>query len=983
MSNNKEICDEFLQLARRRSSTHGKWNPIAYWGDKIGINYLTLKRALEKQSMINHRLDDDMHIEFNCRSVQVDGKSQKRWFLCISTDSNPELSCDKDSTQEEFQAAWDEYSHLKGLCEIAAQQQQQSTSTTATEQPTPRPEQPGVASTPRATAVSPTADSPQLTTDDSDLQELFRSIVNPQCLSKADLFRVNAIGIRTKLVAFSKKTEAKNHDEQCQRFYSDKVPAAYSVKDITTLEKDPCLSEKYGIPMSVPAMSEVAQALLNLSMDVPEILQLSKYSGSKGAGKRLVAMLPSSDIKRLYQNAKQWMPDILSAAAIDNNAAEDEYLLTYDIVKTLIKVLLTIDPIAFEDVAAAMSNEASIRSKYKLDAELQQAMMFASGVNQQQMRTIKTHLCYANLDMLQPETEIRKLQVNDFVKPTSIPFKDGGTRTKVAWTVPVNTVLQYKVNKALASNTFAFDNLSHAHVTLVGDHGQGAFRMMATLLLIRRPNRRRSRSPVNAYIGTVKALEVDALIGYVQCKKDTYKVLQDTIATPIEEAICRIRNAGNRVTIYRTQDGAVEFCFGNTHTYNTVLAHTAVEVFMTGDLAFYAIALGKENMAPFWCWRCQSTKKEWTEFDGDGAPLGVLWSLESMQAHLAKIDSGEISKNKPNLVKGITNKAFWSILVMKMLVPPLHNNELFINTPLKALMAWIHHRIENLAMEIIQARQKVIDLMIKCDEAKQELDEANAALPFLTQEEKTLRPKTRRKKGEPPQPVYRDDDHFVEYNATTLVLEEARIRTQEAESDVAKVKKKLDAAKRKVKAVCKKKEHGALSQPVRQRLEELLQRTHNIVRSAYHGGDFEGNHCRKFMRNADAVMDSIEGLLLDVPEVDRSADNEEIRRHCCAFKRLFQHFDALIHCCQQAFGTLTNDDMANVRKLVCLLDRLWRQMFETVPPKAHAWWHLIDDLERLRGLKHHQESKIEVSHQVGKPVDLLFRAVNDIEKKID
>ena len=52
-------------------------------------------------------------------------------------------------------------------------------------------------------------------------------------------------------------------------------------------------------------------------------------------------------------------------------------------------------------------------------------------------------------------------------------------------------------------------------------------------------------------------------------------------------------------------------------------------------------------------------------------------------------------------------------------------------------------------------------------------------------------------------------------------------------------------------------------------------------------------------------------------------------------------------------------------------------------PKAHAWWHLLDDLERLRGLKYHQESKIEVSHQVGRRIDLLFHAVNDVEKKIE
>jgi len=75
--------------------------------------------------------------------------------------------------------------------------------------------------------------------------------------------------------------------------------------------------------------------------------------------------------------------------------------------------------------------------------------------------------------------------------------------------------------------------------------------------------------------------------------------------------------------------------------------------------------------------------------------------------------------------------------------------------------------------------------------------------------------------------------------------------------------------------------------------------------------------------------------------------------------------------------------MADVRKLINMLDRLHRKVMETVPPRAHAWWHLLDDLDRLRGLKHHAESKIEKAHQDGHRVDLLFRGVNDIQKKIE
>ena len=519
--------------------------------------------------------------------------------------------------------------------------------------------------------------------------------------------------LRSKLASFVKKQEVNKHVERYKLFYSD-VDTCQS-EDITKTDPDPCLHGKHVMPMTVPAMSEVAQALLNLSAKVSEVLHLPKHSSSKGFGKRFVAMLPSSEKKHLYQNAKGWMRAIAKASAIDDNDSNtttDESMKTHDVVEVLIKVLLTIDPIAFEDVAAAMSDTKSHRSKYKLDPELQQAMMFASGIKQSQMRVLKKHLCYANLDMLQPETKMKKLQVNQCAKPTSIPFKDGGNRTKVAWAVPVDTVLMFEVNQSLAANAINFDNLSHAHVILVGDHGQGAFRMMATLLLIQRPNRRCPGAFVNEFMGTVKSVEVDALVGCAQCQKDTCTVLEETIAVPIDEALQRIKDSTKVTTCADAPGGKPKMCWGNTHTHNTVLATSPVVLFMTGDLAFYSMVLGKEHMAPYWCWRCKSTKQQWTDVDPDvdGCPVGDNWSLAACKDHLEQLENGDLNPKKPEQRLGVTKQALFCIEILNILVPPLHNNELFVNTPLKALMSWINHCIEDLPLEIIDARLERIDL---------------------------------------------------------------------------------------------------------------------------------------------------------------------------------------------------------------------------------------------------------------------------------
>ena len=363
------------------------------------------------------------------------------------------------------------------------------------------------------------------------------------------------------------------------------------------------------------------------------------------------------------------------------------------------------------------------------------------------------------------------------------------------------------------------------------------------------------------------------------------------------------------------------------------------------------------------------------------SPVGELWTMESLEAHFNLLEDGALDKSKSDHVRGVTMPAlFTSIEIENILVPPLHGNELFVNTPIKALMRWVHERIEVLPQELVDARLEHVDLMLQHEETTKELVEAKAGLKLMKAEGKALKPKKHRTAKEF---IWRYAEHEADVKENDDLTEFCSVKVKRLERLSVSEGVAIKAAAKKVSKIEKKKKHGALSQPIRQRIEEMLQSVYQIIRSAYHGGDFEGNHCRKFMRNARGVMDSIQQLLLDTPADDRAADDDEIRHHCAAFKRLFQCFDLLIHHCQQSFGSLTNADMDEVRKLVAMLDRLWRRMFETVPPKAHAWWHLLVDLERLRGLKHHQESKIEVSHQVGRKIDLLFRSINDIEKKID
>ena len=89
------------------------------------------------------------------------------------------------------------------------------------------------------------------------------------------------------------------------------------------------------------------------------------------------------------------------------------------------------------------------------------------------------------------------------------------------------------------------------------------------------------------------------------------------------------------------------------------------------------------------------------------------------------------------------------------------------------------------------------------------------------------------------------------------------------------------------------------------------------------------------------------------------------------------------HYCYQPFGSMRDYEVSNACTCFDMMDSLWRKLSNNVPPKVHSWQHLKEDLRRLKGMKQHQESPIEVAHQIGGQSSLRFRALaGSTERKI-
>jgi len=90
---------------------------------------------------------------------------------------------------------------------------------------------------------------------------------------------------------------------------------------------------------------------------------------------------------------------------------------------------------------------------------------------------------------------------------------------------------------------------------------------------------------------------------------------------------------------------------------------------------------------------------------------------------------------------------------------------------------------------------------------------------------------------------------------------------------------------------------------------------------------------------AEAVFAELETLLklVLVSKHAKGCSNQEIEKHCGAFKCLLQQWGVLLSLCQQPCGSLTVSELNIATKVVDCMDNLCHCLMPTVSVKAHIW----------------------------------------------
>ena len=750
-----------------------------------------------------------------------------------------------------------------------------------------------------------------------DLFELLFTILSPEHLDSPSLLNPDADlnSFRTRIQESGVRLQVESNDNRCNILAgdNDKLDQAIATKYTPFLDR-----------FCMPPRKSAIQSFLHFALQIDQehpgigILQLEKFGGTKGYGRKLVAVLPGDTPVNFYKNGKQWLPNLYKAIA-GNNLSE------YDVCFLLTKLHRYHNEAAFEDVCRTKSNMAK---KFKLDPYRQIAMFHHTNLTYEQGRGMRPFLNADNCNPLQSERIIRKLEAIVDIKPIFTTFQENKTN-RHAWFLPVDDAVCSEVS----SWSQPTDEL---HIILSADHGHGSFRANVAVLFIREGQVERTKN---------------ILVGNIECRKDSRAVLRSSgLANAINTGLKKVQDR----------------------------IDTPLKLKATGDLAWFSLALGKENMSGSHCWRCQL---RWSEFQKNPSKVGNKWTICLVKETHAKLESGELKRTVPSEAKGIKNLPLFDCIEPdNWMTPILHAVDLETNAIFDYLQKYVWYRIEDIPLELILAREAKADADNAVEDCWLKVLEAEEYANHMEIELHSISPEAEME--------FDDDEHEFEYRQQAAVLDVAVASVDEAKELHKAANAELKKANRELKKLEENtKNYGKVSQDLWMTIQRKLHKDYNVHISSYHGGDMEGNECRRLLRNAEIIMEDIKSILvahlgqLPDDEKERRADQAEVELFCAGFTRLFQYMDLISHYCYQPYGSMSDADVENSEKAITLASELWLLLMPTIPMKIHAWQHLKEDLRQYRGMKSHNEQQIERTHQDGKKHDRRLRCFRDFEKK--
>ncbi|KAL7553941.1 hypothetical protein ACHAWF_017571 [Thalassiosira exigua] len=338
-------------------------------------------------------------------------------------------------------------------------------------------------------------------------------------------------------------------------------------------------------------------------------------------------------------------------------------------------------------VAAAEHNNVPICKPMK---ETQYAAMLkamqASGIQAEEMtKHLRFHL---GKGFLPPKACVAMLcEGHAKVKVGSVPhkYKDMQEEETIEYSIKaMDKELESQLGRLLQSKKIEPAEVMKVTTITGGDHGDVAFQFGATVQVETKEEN----------------LEFEMSLAEVLCRTDSAEIIEKTILGDLTKAMKTV--ATKRLHIYKDAEGKVGCCFGAMPDGASFESYSGIEVKMhvTGDLAFYAMALGRESMSGAWCFLCKLCRSQYA--DKNHAD-GEMWTVNMLKEIAEKVKQ---AGGKP--IDGVKCSPWWDFLeVRDFIIPLLHLLIGIGNDLLDSFCDWVNEELESLDNREYQTKKAV------------------------------------------------------------------------------------------------------------------------------------------------------------------------------------------------------------------------------------------------------------------------------------
>ena len=539
-------------------------------------------------------------------------------------------------------------------------------------------------------------------------------------------------------------------------------------------------------------------------------------------------------------------------------------------------------------------------------------------------------------DIVQPQTGTYEHEYTD--------DNDNLKKETVEWEYQsICEVYKHIIVAIMAENSVNPEDVEKLFLILGGDHGIGAFRMPFRTVLLLKDGRH---------------LKKDIGIATIICKKDTGEVILNTIMDVLTADLKLINNSS--VVIGTDEVGALT-CKLVTKGTQTATPRTntiqSTTLYITGDIKWFCMLLGMEDMAPHYCVYCHHRAQDWKkERNHDKASDRTI---ESIIETVEKYNLTSKTKSNPKY-RGVKSMPFWDFIPVD-------------NYALSLLHIWmgIFNDIDRWFMEQVH-------LLMGCSERERDL---RKELPLLIAKKNELLASFK---------AFEESEQGKLYKRLSGKEKRRTKLTNDEIKDLSDLKQlrnqiveKKDATKTAVQDA--KSELSNFAKALKRNGKSYYHAIQNHwkergkSKGAYHGGAWNGKDARDAMKEPEHYYATMYNIL-----TEHKADTTTTRQ----IRVLLNNTCKLLHRWHEVFHTLRSEKREEGWEVALSLQtrhaiKLHRKFGLSITPKVHIIEdHAVRQAEKMDiSFFYLIEEFVEQNHQTGHKEEERLKRIKNADKR--